>query len=80
MAVRVVRLGSPRIEGEGLRIRSAPGLTSDTVFRGEESEVFLVQEGPQSADGYTWWHLVAPYDETRNGWAVADFLVAVPSP
>ncbi|MBI5353543.1 MAG: hypothetical protein HZB50_12955 [Chloroflexi bacterium] len=67
-------------EGQGLRIRTAAGLTADTVFRGEESEVFLVKDGPKTADGYTWWYLVAPYDETRAGWAVADFLVAVPSP
>jgi len=67
-------------EGEGLRIRSASGLNGDTVFFGEESEVFVVRDGPQTADGYTWWRLVAPYDETRTGWAAADFLVVVPSP
>ena len=67
-------------EGEGLRIRSTPGLTGDTVFFGGESEVFVVRDGPQTADGYAWWYLVAPYDETRAGWAAADFLVIVPSP
>jgi hypothetical protein len=67
-------------EGQGLRIRSSPGLNADTVFRGEEAEVFVVHDGPQTADGYTWWYLVAPYDETRAGWAAADFLAVVPSP
>jgi len=67
-------------EGEGLRIRLAPGLNGDTVFRGDEAEVFLVRDGPQEADGYTWWYLVAPYDDTRAGWAAADFLAVVPSP
>ncbi len=67
-------------EGEGLRIRSSPGLNSDTVFRGEEAEVFVVRDGPQTADGYTWWYLVAPYDDTRAGWAAADFLAVVPPP
>ena len=65
---------------DGLRIRSAPGLTSETVFRGEESEVFLVKDGPQSADGYTWWYVVAPYDDTRAGWAASEFLAVVPAP
>ena len=65
---------------DGLRIRSAPGLNSDTVFRGEESETFLVKDGPQQADGYTWWYVVAPYDSTRAGWAAANFLAVVPSP
>jgi hypothetical protein len=67
-------------EGDGLRIRATVGLNGETVFRGEESEVFLVKDGPQQADGYTWWYLVAPYDETRAGWAVVDFLAAVPPP
>jgi len=67
-------------EGEGLRIRSAPGLNSDTVFFGGEDEVFIVREGSEVVDGYTWWYLVAPYDETRAGWAAGDFLAVVPSP
>ena len=66
--------------GEGLRVRSTAGLTGDTVFFGGESEVFLVHDGPQTADGHTWWYLVTPYDETRAGWAASDFLVVVPSP
>jgi hypothetical protein len=67
-------------EGAGLRIRSAPGQNSNTVFLGEEAETFQVKDGPQQADGYTWWYLVAPYDTTRAGWAAADFLAVVPSP
>ncbi len=67
-------------EGDGLRIRSAPGLNSDTVFTGQEAETFKVQDGPKEADGHTWWYLVAPYDSTRAGWAAADFLAVVPAP
>jgi len=65
---------------DGLRIRSAPGLNTETVFRGEESEAFLVKDGPQTVDGYTWWYVVAPYDDTRAGWAAAEFLAVVPPP
>lgn len=66
--------------GDGLRIRSAPGLNTETVFRGEEAEVFVVKDGPQTVDGYTWWYLVAPYDDTRAGWAASEFLAVVPPP
>lgn len=66
--------------GDGLRIRSSPGLNTETVFRGEEAEVFLVKDGPQEVDGYTWWYLVAPYDDTRAGWAASEFLAVVPAP
>ena len=67
-------------EGEGLRIRSEPGLTGEPVFLGFDSEVFLVQDGPREVDGYVWWYLVAPYDQTRAGWSAADFLSYIPSP
>ncbi|GAB4504386.1 MAG: hypothetical protein Fur0043_13800 [Anaerolineales bacterium] len=67
-------------EGEGLRLRASPGLTGAPVFLGYDDEVFEVRDGPQDADGYTWWYLVAPYDETRAGWAAADFLSPIPSP
>ncbi len=67
-------------QGAGLRIRSAPGQSSDTVFLGEESETFQVKDGPQQADGYTWWYIVAPYDSQRAGWAASDWLAPVASP
>jgi hypothetical protein len=67
-------------DGEGLRIRAEPGLNGEPVFLGFDSEVFIVQNGPQIVDGYTWWYLVAPYDDTRAGWAAADFLSYIPSP
>jgi len=66
--------------GEGLRIRSEPGLTGESVFLGFDTEVFLVQDGPREADGYVWWYLVAPYDEARAGWAASDFLTYIPAP
>ena len=67
-------------EGEGLRIRAQPGLNSEPVFLGFDSEVFIVQDGPREADGHVWWYLVAPYDATRAGWAAADFLSYIPAP
>ena len=67
-------------EGQGLRIRSKPGLGGEFVFLGYDSEVFVVQDGPQTVDGYIWWYLVAPYDNTRAGWAASDFLTFIPAP
>ena len=66
--------------GDGLRIRVSPALSSDPLFLGFDSEVFLVTDGPSQADGYTWWYLTAPYDQTRSGWAVVNYLSYVPSP
>ena len=61
-------------EGAGLRMRAEPGLDSQVNFTALDAEVFLVIDGPVEADGYTWWHLEAPYDQTRNGWSAGDFL------
>lgn len=67
-------------EGQGLRIRAQPGLAGEFQFLAYDAEVFVVQDGPREVDGYVWWYLVAPYDETRVGWAAADFLSYIPAP
>lgn len=69
----------PSTGGQGLRIRTQPGLSSN-YFSAFDSEVFLVIEGPEQADGYTWWHLTATYDASRAGWAAQDFLTVIPTP
>ena len=63
--------------GAGLRMRAEPGLDSPIRFSALDSEVFLVIDGPIDSDGYTWWHLEAPYDQTRNGWSAGDFLTPI---
>lgn len=67
-------------EGQGLRLRAAPGLSAPLLFLGYDAEVYQVRDGPRQADGYTWWYLVAPYDEGRAGWAAGDFLTLVAPP
>ncbi len=66
--------------GDGLRLRKGPGLGFEMQFLGLEGELFQVIDGPIEADGYTWWFVVGSYDDTRQGWAVVDFLQIVPSP
>ncbi|MEW5869975.1 MAG: hypothetical protein AB1894_11910 [Chloroflexota bacterium] len=66
--------------GTGLRLRAEPGLEAQVLMVGSEAEVFRVEDGPQEADGYTWWRLIGPFDETRNGWAVANYLTVVQGP
>jgi hypothetical protein len=79
-----IRLGAyVQITGtgtDGLRLRVSPGLQSDVRLVAIEAEVFQVEDGPRDADGYTWWYLVAPYDNTHYGWAVANYLAVVQNP
>jgi hypothetical protein len=68
--------------GDGLRLRTGPGLENEVGFLGLESEVFSVVDGPEESDGYTWWLLEAPYDEgqKRRGWAVSNYLQSIQNP
>lgn len=68
--------------GDGLRLRTGAGLDNEVGFLGLEAEVFQIIDGPQEADGYTWWLLEAPYDEgqQRRGWAVANYLASIQNP
>ncbi len=67
-------------DGDGLRLRAAPGLKSDILALAKENEIFQVVEGPHVADGYTWWRLVSPKDSNRGGWTVANYLSLLPTP
>ncbi len=67
-------------DGEGLRLRREPSLAGEIVFLGLEGEIFTVSGGPQERDGYLWWQLAAPLNETRTGWAVSNFLEPAQSP
>jgi hypothetical protein len=66
--------------GAGLNIRRTPGLNSEVQFLGYDGEVFVVMDGPQEQDGLTWWYIVTPVDESRAGWAAANYLSVVPRP
>jgi len=70
--VRVLGTG-----GDGLRLRVGPGLQETPNYLALENEVLVVQSGPTIADGFTWWFLVDPADDTRNGWAVENYLEVV---
>jgi hypothetical protein len=63
-------------EGAGLAVRQGPGVDFAYLFVADDGEVFNVQDGPASADGYDWWYLVDPADEDRAGWAVSDYMEA----
>jgi hypothetical protein len=66
--------------GEGLRLRDQPGLDGKLLLLGSETEIFRVADGPKDADGYTWWYLTGPFDDTRKGWAVSNYLQVVQKP
>jgi hypothetical protein len=66
--------------GDGLRLRTEPGLDSEVRVLGAETEVYVVTDGPSQTDGYDWWYLESPSDRSRRGWAVANYLSVVQNP
>jgi len=66
--------------GTGLRFRLTPSLAGQVKFVASEAEIFVVKDGPVEADGYQWWHLVGPFDDTREGWAVSNYLAIAQNP
>lgn len=64
-------------DGQGLRLRSGPGIDNPPRLLGMDSELFLVKDGPRPADDFIWWYLEAPYDPQRSGWAAANYLTVV---
>lgn len=67
-------------EGEGLRIREEPSLGAQVAYVGLEGEIFSVIGGPVEGDGYLWWQLEAPLNNTRQGWAVSNYLKPAQGP
>ncbi len=61
-------------EGDGLRLRNAPGLSATINVLALENEVYEVRGGPEEIDGYVWWFLINPYDNEIQGWSAGTFL------
>lgn len=68
-SVTVVGVGS-----SGLNIRSTPGLEGSPRFLAYDEEIFMLVDGPQTADDLEWWRIEDPNDANRYGWAARNFL------
>jgi hypothetical protein len=57
--------------GDCLKVHAEPSLAAAAVGCLTDGTLSAVHDGPRTADGHTWWLL-------DGGWAVADYLQAVP--
>jgi hypothetical protein len=55
--------------GNGLNVRTGPGLQAQAVDRIDDGTVIRLSAGPAPADNLTWWQV-----EGRSGWVVGDYL------
>ena len=55
--------------GNGLNVRTGPGLQAAAVDRIDDGTVIRLSAGPAPADDLQWWQV-----EGRSGWVVGDYL------
>ncbi|MDQ7025402.1 MAG: hypothetical protein Q9P01_06920 [Anaerolineae bacterium] len=73
------RVAVDGVATDKLNVRDSAAVNGTTVlFRADETEQFIVIEGPLQGDGFTWWRIQDPLDSTRTGWAVSNYLAVVP--
>lgn len=58
--------------GAGLNLRAEPSTSGQVVANVREGTVLTVLDGPQEANGYTWWKLRTP--DGKEGWGAAQWL------
>jgi uncharacterized protein YraI len=64
--------GTPvHITSDGVNFRSGPGVGHPVIAAYNTGTNGVIQDGPRSADGYSWYNLDI---DGRNGWMAADFL------
>ena len=66
-------------QGDGLRLRSDPGLQTTTLKTVLDGAQLLILDGPRDVDGITWWRLRDPADGAE-GWAAQLYLIPVSGP
>lgn len=66
--------------GDGLRLHSTAGVSTNVQYLAIDSEVFIVKDGPINSDGYVWWLLKEPYAENELGWGVENYLSVIQNP
>jgi uncharacterized protein YgiM (DUF1202 family) len=55
--------------GNGLNVRTGPGLQAAAVDRIDDGTVIKLSAGPAPADNLQWWQV-----DGRTGWVVGDYL------
>lgn len=74
-----IAIGDIVMVGEdGVNIRDTPGTDGDIITTLDSGILLEIVDGPESADGYTWWMGIVQnedsVDQGISGWIVEDFL------
>ena len=66
-------------QGDGLRLRSDPGLQTTTLKTVLDGARLLLLDGPRDVDGVTWWRL-RDVSDGAEGWAAQLYLIPASQP
>ncbi len=66
-------------QGDGLRLRSDPGLQTTTLKTVLDGARLLILDGPRDVDGITWWRL-RDLSDGAEGWAAQLYLIPAGEP
>lgn len=61
--------------GQKLHVRASPGTTQQVIIDLDDGAKLQILEGPQAADGYTWWKVQT--EDSHVGWAADNWLTPV---
>jgi hypothetical protein len=62
-------------DGVALRARAQPSRESAVLIRFAEGTRLTIVDGPQEAEGLTWWQVRG---DAGEGWCASDFLQVIP--
>lgn len=64
--------GTAAVTDESVNLRSSASTESDIMTTLTEGQEVVVTDGPQDAEGHTWWQIELP--DGARGWVAADYL------
>jgi len=63
-----------KTQGAGLKIRPNPGTGGETSFIAMDGDLFVIIDGPDERNGYSWWKLQGFEDKSLVGWGASDYF------
>lgn len=69
-------LSSVRVDTDVLNVRSGPGFHYPTERQLTQGRILVIEGGPITADGFSWYAIVLP-DQSTPGWVAGEYLTLV---
>ena len=68
-----IRIGNTG--GDGLLIRSNPGIDASPLYWGADGETYVIVDGPEISGNSIWWQIKSVANDEKVGWANHEYLI-----